>query len=843
MKPLFRKTSPTRLAIRSAAWCIAAVAWALAGTGPARAASALDQALVAYDAAIRADSTVALAKLTNSVTLNGTAGAPFDFGATSGDTTMEFILRGDPTVGADAYLAVGSNTNSNLRYAQWQNTQQMGFTQLGVADYLFDPAVASPIAVVHVTYVWSSVDLTMSLYLDGVLASTATGVDSSFAMPTGPGLLGNNGKATEGMTGTIYRVTVYSGVLTDAQIKTHADAFATVRGPFVSITSFTATPTEIPSLGSAVLSWQVQNATGVLINNVSVTGTSQTVSPAVTTTYTLLATNSFSSTNTSVKILVDPRLDVYDAAIQADQAAGLTPLATLTSTVTLDGTNGAPFDFGATAGDTTMEFILEGDPIATGASGFLAVGENSTSSLRYEAWDATGQMGFTQGGVADYVFVPGVPSPTIATHVTYVWNSTAFAMQIYVNGVLSATVSNVDSGFAMPTGAGYLGQNPTDGEVMVGRIFRVVVYASDIPQATIQKHAQAFTSVLRPPIILSFTATPTEILGQGSSLLAWQVQDATGVFLNGVPVTGTNLTVFPAATTTYTLLASNKVTTVNAKVTVLVTPVLTKYDAAIAADASSGLVPLATLTNIVTLTGSGLVPFDFGPTSGDTTMEFILEGDPTVGADGYLAVGENSTSNLRYAAWQNTRQMGFTQLGVADYLFTPAVSSPTVPTHVVYVWDSADLAMNLYVNGALAGTNGAVDSAFAMPTGAGYLGSTPGGGEAMVGRILRIVVYLGDGSSGHDSEPRHGICHRNSEGGIVVHCDFPRAGPDHLAGRGRRALPTPVPQLAVRLGRLAVVAGYSLVGRQQHSGYRSHAHRRACGALVSGFNHPITTRS
>ncbi len=124
-------------------------------------------------------------------------------------------------------------------------------------------------------------------------------------------------------------------------------------------------------------------------------------------------------------------------------------------------------------------------------------------------------------------------------------------------------------------------------------------------------------------------------------------------------------------------------------------------------------------------------------------MEFILEGDPTVGADGYLAVGENTTSSLRYAQWQNTRQMGFTQLGVADYLFTPALPSPTIPTHVVYVWNSTDLSMNIYTNGVLAGTATGVTSDFAMPTGAGFLGSTPAGGEAMVGRILRIVVYSG----------------------------------------------------------------------------------------------------
>jgi hypothetical protein len=271
-----------------------------------------------------------------------------------------------------------------------------------------------------------------------------------------------------------------------------------------------------------------------------------------------------------------------------------------------------------------------------------------------------------------------------------------------------------------------------------------VVYAGIVPEATLQKHARAFTSLLRPPIISSFTATPSEIIGQGSAKLEWQVQEATGVYLNGVDVTGTtNLTVSPKSTTAYTLLASNSVTTVSAKVTVLVTPLLTGYDAAIAADTAGGLVPLATLTNIVTLTGSGLVPFDFGPTSGDASMEFILEGDPTAGADAYLAVGQNTDSNLRYAQWSNTRQMGFTQLRVADYLFTPAVASPTAPTHVVFVWDSTAFSLKLYTNGVLAGTTTGVSDLFALPTGPGFLGSTPGGGEAMVGRIFRIVVYAG----------------------------------------------------------------------------------------------------
>jgi len=712
-----------------------------------RTQAGMAEGLSAYDAAITADSTVPLAKLTSLVTLDGTAGAPFDFGATSGSTTMEFILGGDPVATGDSgYLAVGQNTTSNLKYEQWQDTGMLGFTRAAVADYLFDPMVFSPVLPSHVTYVWDAATLTMSLYLDGVLAGTATGVSDTFVMPTGAGYLGNNSSGTEGMVGTIYRVTVYPGVLPDDKIKNHADAFINARGPAVpvSITFFTATPTEIESQDSTVLSWDVQGATALLLNDVPVTGTETTVSPPVTTTYTLVATNEFMKTSATLKVLVNPRLDLYDSTIADDATGGLIPLSTLTNKVDLIGLGGEFFDFGPTFGDTTMEFILEGDPVATGGSGFLAVGENTGSSLRYEQWQDTHQLGFTQSGVADYLFVPGVPSPTVATHVAFVWDSLAYSLKAYINGVPTAAVTGVSDQFALPSGWGYLGANPAGGELMIGRIFRVVVYSGIVPEATLLNHANAFTSLLRPPIITSFTATPGEIIGEGSSKLEWQVQDATGLYLNGVDVTGTTeLTVSPKSTTTYTLVASNNVTTVSAKTKVLVTPLLDQYDAAIAQDTAGGLVPLAALTNTVTLTGSGLVPFDFGATFGDASMEFILEGDPTAGTDAYLAIGQNPNSSLRYAQYANTHQLGFTQIGVADYLFTPPVASPTGATHVVYVWDAANFTLNLYTNGALAGTATGVSDLFAMPTGAGFLGSNPGGGEAMVGRIFRVVVYAG----------------------------------------------------------------------------------------------------
>ena len=116
-------------------------------------------------------------------------------------------------------------------------------------------------------------------------------------------------------------------------------------------------------------------------------------------------------------------LTLYDQAITADEAGvGPIPTAKLVSAVTLNGSNSSLFNFRTVSGASTCEFIVEGNPTTGGRDGFLAVGSNSSSSLRYEQWDDSGQLGFTQSGVADYSFSPLVLSPIEATHVAYVWD-------------------------------------------------------------------------------------------------------------------------------------------------------------------------------------------------------------------------------------------------------------------------------------------------------------------------------------------------------------------------------------------------------------------------------------
>lgn len=75
-----------------------------------------------------------------------------------------------------------------------------------------------------------------------------------------------------------------------------------------------------------------------------------------------------------------------------------------------------------------------------------------------------------------------------------------------------------------------------------------------------------------PPTILSFTASPANIGAGDSSLLSWSVSGATSLSISpGVgSVTGSSVTVTPAATTQYTLVAANAYGSTSAQTTVTV---------------------------------------------------------------------------------------------------------------------------------------------------------------------------------------------------------------------------------------------------------------------------------
>jgi len=289
--------------VQNVRWFIATAAFFLS-------AVAAGASLALYDAAILDDENgggpVPLTKLASAVTFNGNNSSAFNFGATSDSVTMEFIVEGDTAAGGpDGYLAVGSNSSSSLRFEQWNNTGQLGFTQIGITDYLFSPLVISPAEATHVTYVWDG-DGRMDIYLDGTMVGQTTGVSGAFAMPTGNGFLGNNPSNTEGMVGTIHRVTVYNEAIDAEAIRRHADAYNDVTFP-PTINDFSASPEAYLSPGSSTLTWDVDGADTLSINGTDVTAQTQlVVSPAVTTVYTLTATNGDGPTTRDITVTVNP---------------------------------------------------------------------------------------------------------------------------------------------------------------------------------------------------------------------------------------------------------------------------------------------------------------------------------------------------------------------------------------------------------------------------------------------------------------------------------------------------------------------------------------------------------
>lgn len=75
----------------------------------------------------------------------------------------------------------------------------------------------------------------------------------------------------------------------------------------------------------------------------------------------------------------------------------------------------------------------------------------------------------------------------------------------------------------------------------------------------------------KPPVISSFTASPSNIFPGASSTLSWSVSAGASLTISGIgTVTGTSITVSPAQTTTYTLTATNSAGSATAQATVAV---------------------------------------------------------------------------------------------------------------------------------------------------------------------------------------------------------------------------------------------------------------------------------
>jgi hypothetical protein len=96
------------------------------------------------------------------------------------------------------------------------------------------------------------------------------------------------------------------------------------------------------------------------------------------------------------------------------------------------------------------------------------------------------------------------------------------------------------------------------------------------------------STALTAPIISSFTASPSVITPGQSSQLAWIVNNAVSLVLNGIATTGSGTNINPETTTTYILVATNSMGSTAASVTVIVGSLTVAYGDMKAADLGAG---------------------------------------------------------------------------------------------------------------------------------------------------------------------------------------------------------------------------------------------------------------
>ncbi len=188
---------------------------------------------------------------------NGTLQGAFTY--TAGESGMAFSFDG-----SSAYLNVGAPnipapwtvcmwvnrqaapTNSSilmgdntyyLKLEQYNNTHEVGFTQLSVADYIFSPTYIAPINTwVHLTFLGTTTNTI--LYVNGVQQGT---VAASIPLPRtyiGVGFVSSSGKFIDYLRGALDEIQVFNRALSPSEINSiySAGSAGLVRAPqFTSV--------------------------------------------------------------------------------------------------------------------------------------------------------------------------------------------------------------------------------------------------------------------------------------------------------------------------------------------------------------------------------------------------------------------------------------------------------------------------------------------------------------------------------------------------------------------------------------------------------------------------------
>ena len=399
------------------------------------------------------------------------------------------------------------------------------------------------------------------------------------------------------------------------------------------IKAFTADPLALTVGEESVLSWEVEGADTVTLDGetVDATGT-MTVAPEADTTYTLVAVNRRGETEAEVTIGVrqvdDPPLIAVFSADPDTIAPGES--STLSWHV---------------AGADTISITPDINAVPPSqAAGSRSVSPETTTRYTLTASNANGVV---TEDVTVTVKTPGVEDglPVIASFSASPEGINAGESSTLSWFVENATDISISPAIGSVDAEGSMEVSPTTTTTYTLRASNSEGTASR--NVTIQVREDPNSA----PLVARFTASPSQIAPGGTSTIAWVVVGADSISIDqgiGSVSAESSTAVAPAATTTYTLTASNAHGDTVRSVTVRVAedtdpdPIAPAV-AAFLADPASGAAPFDTTLYWVISDPDGLVAdlsIDFGDGSSDASST-DLEGNAahTYTAEGtYTAV-------------------------------------------------------------------------------------------------------------------------------------------------------------------------------------------------------------
>lgn len=311
--------------------------------------------------------------------------------------------------------------------------------------------------------------------------------------------------------------------------------------PRVRIISFSATPPQITVGGMATLNWNVENADEVVISGIGSvdkqTGT-RMVHPTETTVYTLTARNAVSQATASVIVVVDRpgpsfiRCFVTPANIIEGESASISWETKYADSVMLSGVGAVPVTGNQAVSPT----------------------QNTTYTLT-----ATNAVGSTSCNLTVQVTRGSVPR-------IISFNASPLEILAGSTSTLSWQVENADT--VTIEGIGQVNPRAGTAPVAPAQSTQYVLTASNRLGSV---SAAVTVEVIQPVRITSFTVDPAEVQPNQPFRLSWTTENATQVVISNAlgprPLSG-SVTLYVPVETTYTIVASNKLSTDTATVTI-----------------------------------------------------------------------------------------------------------------------------------------------------------------------------------------------------------------------------------------------------------------------------------